>query len=688
MRPRPIVRIHFVAVVALFAAAGGGRAEAQLKDVFKDQKKKAEGAKKFLAAFTGFVNGKRDTARYEHLLATAQGQSASNLSKLSKSVKVFKTLGTVGAALGAGLAIADAFHLFGPSAEEQTKQALAEISGKIDKLESTMLDKFDKMEIKLDRLQATTTRKIDDAEYRILNQVKLSEARLGVRAHITRLSTLQKQVELYTRYLRERNPDYAKLDLAEKTLAAGIKPSEIFEAVNGVYEGVMGENLATDLLEAEYRSSHGDPSRLTEVSMILTRLVQSGQASYGLVQVLQMRRGDEHDFVAALPNPEDRVKYSGRLTYEGVNAVAAHARDQFGPLFEKIGDRMDAILKKAVEERSKNAAKYIEDRFGGTAHLDRRPMPGGNEGSDFNQPFKPMLDRPEANYGHEIGKEYWNGNHFWNKWGPESKDGSLAMELKRRYLCDWLVLVYHPINVCNGKDQKLTGVFSYENWFWKGSNCIWFYEEDPDFPGSNGVFLLLKWSDSTERFPAPPRGREFFERNTVADWPGKKAQTEPVMWKWKLARTHSPALTSDEMNDRKASDIAREVAVLQSKLGTDLIENAGARYEESGLVMEFRIHKPAPQIRGGKGGFLAEFRAPELAKTATYTQHNTAWQEMPFPQGPGAVRKCFDVFYDRTPATPAGRQFTPRYGALYLETTWPDRMHIDGGLGKLVITYR
>jgi len=608
-------------VIAVFACLGTGRAEAQF-----DLQKGSKTAQKLVEGGTSFAKSRLAMRQYQHLLQAST--TFENMGKLAKDVQKYKSLAKLGACLGVAFAVADAFGVFGPSADEQTMAAIKEVSGKIDRLEETMTNRFDQLEDK------------------ILTAIQRESAKTQVRAHINRLSANQREVDLYLTLLHDKNSDYARIDQQERQLTTGISPAEIFEAVHGVYEQVLGENLATDLMESEYKATFGDMSRALQTNMMLLKLVQQGQTNFEMVSVMKLRRGDENDLRKELPKPVDRVKYNKTLTAAEIDAIAANGLAKFGPLYTAIAERLEKYAQKGAAERTANVMKFMEDRFGGKANSTRKTPANWASWDAAEGQHSPGGFKKTPGQQPQTTSDY------------QQKYGSLAQELKDKYFCDWLVMVYHPIQRVS--QNKFTGLANYNTWNWSGTNCIWFLENDPDYNcGSQLVFVLL------QPYDAPPPATNV----TLATKPWAELQKASPLTKRPNQLTGFSPADLDFQNFNDGSTTFKGVDIVHGLFGKETVSTPAGNHIETGLALQFRVAAP------GSGGVSA--RGMNVG-SATFDSYAVPKFTQPRP----GVIVAPDSKHNAVDPHDNGL-----YGALYLKTTTPTRLAVQQGKGRIMILH-
>ena len=526
----------------------------------QDAKKRVDAVRGIIGKVGDFVKGQRETAQYENLIKSTTGRNATNVLDLSAKMKAFGKLGSglsgMGAALGLGLAVADAFHLFGPTAEEQNAAALKAITGKIENLQETMLGRLDQLEDHLSQ------------------KIELESAKTQIRDSARKLSTVQQQMETYRELLGDPAPDANDIDQQERLLAKR-DPNDIFEAVNGIYEQVMGDNLATDLMKAQYASTNGDMSAMSETSLILMKMVLGGQAAFETTSILALRRGNEDALRKEIPTALGRIMSPGNMNAGDHNAVTSNSVRMFGPLIDKIADKLREYALKAVRERGTNIKAFMEGRIGGVGNLTR---PHINLGLEFTPEGKTAAFKRNAEMYPTPGKTDF-----------EKKYGSLADELKKKFFCDFLVMAYHPPQRVSQGD--FTNLVNNHEWAWSGeSKYCWFLGDDPDYnAGANRlVFVVVQWTNMpTPLMPEP------YMNGTYAFWVQnvllKQGNYPSTSW--------LPALTVEEMNRRGVEDetsrpssgeVYAQIRILHRQMDRfTVVDEAGGSAKEGGIAFEW-----------------------------------------------------------------------------------------------------
>jgi len=532
---------------------------------------------------------------------------AANLMRMADGTKtmakVGKSLGMVGAGVGMAVGILEMFGVV-ESESAKMERLLGEISKKIENLESKMDARFDSLEDKLKKLDAS---------------IRTGFAKTQILPSITKLDTIQGYVEKYYQGLAAKNPNYAELDRLEKSLVEN-KSTEILEAMNTVHSVVLGKRFATNMLEADYESSFGDLGKLAETAYLITKLVSQAEHNYVLVQVLQLKRGDEDELAKNVPNAKDRVtrnpdhpQYSGKpIDYLQVEAIVSLANKDFGPKLEQISTVLNEYTLKGVAERTANAKKFLEEKLGGKGNITRKNADNatshGAQGEQSTTGFKKTLTAPSNT------RDY------------EKKYGTLAEELKAKYLCDWLVTVYHPIHIQS--QRSYTGMANHRFWNWDGSNYIWFLENDKDYilrdsEHSQMLFVLCRWSEFTDFVPAP-------------------------------------VATKKELDDTATQTIYSQVVDFRNRLGTSPVGFP----KETGLVMEFRVGNDIKSTNGVFEHFWAN----------SYGPPNITKSKPPLIISAGTHTGDHKGLNDSD------------YGSLYIHTTNPRSMLVQEGKGRLVVS--
>ncbi len=591
-----------IGVVAVLACFGAGRAEAQIKLDLPQGQEKARlisGAQKGIESALNFkeaYNALQQIGKSEEQLK-AMAKAAEGLAKLGSSLSM------VGAGIGVGLGVLEMFGVIESDAEKLDK-ALKEISGKIDRLDEQMNGRFDILETKLELMG---------------KKIEAEIAKTQVRPYINKLETLQEIVELYYKHLAAKDPDYGLIDDDESQLAK-YNPTDIMEAVNGIHGSVLGTKFATNLIAAEYESFYGDMSRLAETTYLLTRISSQAEHNYVLVKTLHLKRGNEDDLVKAVPSAKDRVLrnpnhpyFATPLNYADTAPFITKANEIFGPKLQDISKALDMYTAKAILERQAKAMMFLEDRIGGKANATRKrqadPGAWGGEGQrSVSGLFKKIPEKTD----------------FASKYGP------LVDELKSKYLCDWLVMAYHPIQrVSQG---EFSGFANFNTFNWSGTHCIWFMENDADMVGSQLTYVLFHWTATPA--PAQKIKREVEQREQMDYTGGTSA-------------TLYGGITSTNA----------------------ILEGSSDGWVKTSLAMVFRVAGPgaggsnAQKANGGSVTFDA-YASPKISQPS-----------------PGEI-KSPDVVHGSVDPRNVGR-----YGELYIKTTSPTRLSIRQGKGKLVVMH-
>ncbi len=605
-------------VACMLACFGAGRAEAQIKLDLPQGKERDQIISGGKAAIENAVKLKE---AYSDL--TKIGKSAVQLEQMAKAGESLAKLGSGFGMAGAGIGMAvGVLEMFGvvESDQAKTERLLKEVSGKIDNLEQKMNSRFDALDVKLQQLD---------------KKIQAGFAKAQIFPYSNKLDTIQGTVEEYYQGLAARQPNYDELDLLELRLTQ-IKPNSILEAMNAVHSCVLGDKFAANLLETEYSSTFGDMGRLGETCYLIARLTNQAEHNYVLVQTLQLLRGNETALKEAVPLAKDRVLrnpkhpyFQKTWDYPQIGAIVSLASKEFGPKIQRISAVLKEYTTRAVRERDANVIAYMEDRFGGKATIGTV--------ANAATSFKPTLKAPQ------------------NKSNYEAKWGSLADELQRKYLCDWLVVVYHPIQRVS--QNAFTGDANSKTFAWGCSeNCIWFMGNDPDFAaGSQLVIVGLHRLDSPALKNAAP-----LYRYTLAQL---KFPPQPTL---------TPGLkVLDERDLDNQADYGNNwgAHALHAHLGVERLNRAGVRLEQTGLVLMFRV------AAEGTGGHNAE-----KANGGSVWFDSYASPKFTQPS-PGEIVVPDSQHGSVDPHT------VGLYGALYLKTTSPKRLGVVSGKGVLLIVH-
>ncbi|MFT5111717.1 MAG: hypothetical protein ACI8P9_001037 [Parasphingorhabdus sp.] len=505
---------------------------------------------------TALANGMRETRRYQHLLEASTGQNVDNMLKLSGSVRTLGKLSKLGAGLGVGLAMVDAFGAFGPSADEQMMDALVEITSKLDKL------------------QLTLDTKLVDMENNIINHIQREAAKTQIRSHVGYLTTLQGDIDYYRTALQSDDINYDILDEAERTLS-GYSSEQVKEHAEGIYANITGGNLATNIMQQEYIATYGSLEHIKNVGMMLTELVQSSQAYYELIKVIQLRRGNEADLLIAISDAEQRVRHQGPLTYGQVEAISNHSSNAFNHILEAIADEMDNWILKGISERSENVRNYLQSKIGGTGHIENFELSPNNVSVHESEPFIKTFDYESETFSDKYGINF-------------------AEELKRIYMADFMVMSYRPY-MTPGYDNAHPDFFHI-----KGNNMVWFFGQDYDFaPALSGtnphhwLFLLVKWSDIKDSIAQPEYDYAFNELDIVDLETSDYWYSDSSEGNWQSRFDLIPGLSDHDLKNNDYP-IKRDVDALFNPLNSnpDRIYYDGKQepMEDSGLVLEIRAN--------------------------------------------------------------------------------------------------
>lgn len=354
---------------------------------------------------------------------------------ISGMAKLGKGLGMAGAGFGV---FSGTLEMFGvvESESAETRRRLGEIMTKIDDLDKKMDTRFDQLDARINHFD---------------KKVQLGFAKSLMFPYYNTLHALAVQVNQYYEAKLSQEPDWGTLDVLEADLAAQDQ-NKIMEAIEGINSIALGKRFATtNIFEAEYAATFGDISSLVETTEMLTGVMNSAQFNYVLVKTIQLRRPKEKEqkLKANVTDAKDRVTHNylanpflKPINYADVENIAKAANDRFEKIgvFTAISAQARKFTKLAIEKRGENAKDYMESKYGGKGNLTRKNPWNeiafgrqGDQGAGFNKLLKTQM----------AARDY------------ETKYGSLAQDLKDKYLCDWFRHGIHPHP--RSKSKRLDG---------------------------------------------------------------------------------------------------------------------------------------------------------------------------------------------------------------------------------------